>query len=817
MRRVNRPRSGLALGGVGTGGFELRQDGRFYNWNIFNNAPYGVGPGLGERCAHALFFMVKYQVAGQQPRMKILQIPDGHDVGSMPSQLFSYPWMSGVEQIAYEASFPFSRLRFTDPEMPLIIDLEAFSPFIPHDVKNSSLPAAIFTFSIRSTSPKPVQVQLIATQQNLIGHDVTRKRFTGRTETTADSVLVEMGAELVDPAHDSWGTQALASLTGDSRYHMGWDHRHPFMERVIADAIWPSEDAVSSRNYGKDQATGEPLACGVMKSTLAVSRKLKPRGLLDHTFVVSWHLPNRYARQLEAEKGTPRRLEGYYYSNFFGSASEVANYVKSHLPDLTAKTRLFHKSFFASTAPSYLLDQVNSHLNTFITSSRFTRDGSFGVQEGLTEDKHWGPLATIDVSLYGAVPVTILFPELDQAMMRAHARLQKSSGEVAHGIDWHFGRVDAHEAVHGRLDLPAQYVLLAIRGALWTGDDAYLREMWPSVKRALDYVLRERDANGDRLPDMGGAMCSYDNFPMYGAASFVSSLWLAALAHAVMAAKRLGDQPAQGRYGKCLEEGRAAFESKLWNGRYYRLYNDVGGVRGDCDEGCLTDQLIGQWTMRLAGLGDLVDHGRVQAALRHIVKNNARYWGHTNCSWPGKKFLVPLDPNNWGDQGNTCWSGTELAFAALLISEGLVDDGLRIVRQVDDRYRLEGLYFDHQEYGGHYYRPMSSWALLHALLGLEILYGVVTFAPRVKAPRGKLLWATPDGYGHYEFSATRVTIRVVSGSLKARQLRVRRPGVGRWVLRGAHPAVPLMVENGFLLIPLSGNINETSPICLERR
>ena len=33
----------MALGGIGAGWFELRHDGIMYDWNIFNNAPLGLG------------------------------------------------------------------------------------------------------------------------------------------------------------------------------------------------------------------------------------------------------------------------------------------------------------------------------------------------------------------------------------------------------------------------------------------------------------------------------------------------------------------------------------------------------------------------------------------------------------------------------------------------------------------------------------------------------------------------------------------------------------------------------------------------------
>ena len=142
MNAEQRPRSGMALGGLGSGWFELRHDGRFYNWNICNNAPYGTNALLGNYAENALFFILRYEVKGEQPRTKILQIPDRHNVGSESCALFNLPWMSPVDRIEYEATFPFTKLRYVDKEMPVSVTMEAFTPFIPFDPNNSSLPAA---------------------------------------------------------------------------------------------------------------------------------------------------------------------------------------------------------------------------------------------------------------------------------------------------------------------------------------------------------------------------------------------------------------------------------------------------------------------------------------------------------------------------------------------------------------------------------------------------------------------------------------------------------------------------------------------------
>jgi len=783
MSRQDKPRSGIALGGLGAGWFELRKDGTFYNWNIFNNSPHGTGEPFTMPHENMLFFIVRYQVEGQYPQMKLLQIDEGYMVGAILNHYYAFPWMTGVDRIEYEASFPFARLKFLDAEMPLEVELEAFSPFIPHDVKNSALPAALFNFTIRSKTNKPVDVMLLASMHNGVGYDVEDKYHVTNVRRRKNYRLIELTEGGMDETHSSYGSQALASLAPDSTYYVGWEALHPYYEVVVRNRELPNYDDTEGRNKVHPQ-TGKLNAMYGLYGSIAVSRLLKRKAKFDHSFVMGWHFPNLYNRDRT-------RIEGHYYSNFFGSAVDVVDYVVKNRDDLRGRSRQFTDDFFNSSAPGFVLEQINSQLNTFFTSSWLTRRMDFGIQEGMSPDRAYGPLATTDVSMYGAMSVAALFPELHQNMMRAHMRLQAPSGEIGHGINRDFEQTDVQEAVTGRLDLPSQYTLLALLGYFWTGDRAYLKEMWPSIKKALDYVLRERDPNGDCLPDMAGAMCTYDNFAMFGASSYVSSLWLGALKAAVAAADVLGDKKAAGQYRAVFEKASAAFEDKLWNGSYYRLYNDVGGERGDLDEGCLTDQVIGQWACRLAGLGDIVPRARLRKALRTICRMSRQPWGLVNCRWPDDEFLHPVPETCWHDQANTCWSGVELAFASFLIFEGMVRQGLGVIENVDSRYRKAGMYFDHIEFGGHYYRPMSAWAIVNALLGLRINDGAYAFAPRLPQDDVRLFFSFGGGTAHYERSVAEesesIAIRVRTGTLRPKsvELALVRDGAERVSVRGA--------------------------------
>ncbi len=229
MHRDDKPRSGTALGGLGAGWFELRKDGTFYNWNIFNNRPHGTGERFPLPHENMLFFIVRYEVEGEQPKMKLLQIDEGHMVAAILDHYYSFPWLTGVDRIDYEATFPFVRMKFTDAEMPVEIELEAFSPFIPHDVKNSALPSALFNFSVRSKTRKPVDVMLMASMRNGVGYDVEDKHHVTNVLRRKGARIVELTEGAMDETASSYGSQALASLAPDSTWYVGWEAAAPVL------------------------------------------------------------------------------------------------------------------------------------------------------------------------------------------------------------------------------------------------------------------------------------------------------------------------------------------------------------------------------------------------------------------------------------------------------------------------------------------------------------------------------------------------------------------------------------------------------------
>jgi non-lysosomal glucosylceramidase len=153
-----------------------------------------------------------------------------------------------------------------------------------------------------------------------------------------------------------------------------------------------------------------------------------------------------------------------------------------------------------------------------------------------------------------------------------------------------------------------------------------------------------------------------------------------------------------------------------------------------------------------------------------------REYGLMNCCWPEDGWLHEIPKDIWVDQANTCWTGVELAFASFLIYEGLVKEGLDLVANVDERYRASGLYFDHQEFGGHYYRAMSAWAIVNAMAGLALCGGTLRLSPRLSEKKLKLFFASSAGTAHYTRESSGATeklgIEVRSGYVRFERLEL---------------------------------------------
>ena len=133
------------LGGVGSGSLALGGRGQLRDWEIFNRPNKGFSPPYA-------FPAIWIKAGDAKPIARVLEariLPpyEGQDgLGSNNS-----PGLSRIAGAEFTAQYPLAHLRFQDPSLPVKIELDAFSPFIPHDPDASGLPVAILRY--RVTNP----------------------------------------------------------------------------------------------------------------------------------------------------------------------------------------------------------------------------------------------------------------------------------------------------------------------------------------------------------------------------------------------------------------------------------------------------------------------------------------------------------------------------------------------------------------------------------------------------------------------------------------------------------------------------------------
>jgi len=63
-------------------------------------------------------------------------------------------------QLGFVGEYPLARIEFKDPELPIRLTLEAFSPFIPHEEDDSGLPAAVLRYRVRNDGRRSSTVSI---------------------------------------------------------------------------------------------------------------------------------------------------------------------------------------------------------------------------------------------------------------------------------------------------------------------------------------------------------------------------------------------------------------------------------------------------------------------------------------------------------------------------------------------------------------------------------------------------------------------------------------------------------------------------------
>lgn len=502
-------------------------------------------------------------------------------------------------------------------------------------------------------------------------------------------------------------------------------------------------------------------------------RTLQPGETIEVPFLLAWYFPNF--------------PNGRFYTTLFDSSDDVAKKMSIHRDELARLTRLWRDTWYDSTLPYWLLDRILMSASTLATGTvEYWPNGRFYAWEGVISCE-----GTCTHVWNYAQAVAWLFPELERS-----ARVMQDFGP---GYRQETGLIGFRGDYYYAADGQAAVIIRSYREHRNSPDDAFLRKHWPTIRHATEFLMSQ-DEDGDGLIETK----QHNTFDVdwYGPNGFVGFLFLAALRCAEEMAREMDDTAFADRARARFEAGRKAIDSVVWNGEYYPQIippmepppaNQLGA-------GCLTDQTFGAHWARVLDLGDLAEPASIRSALQSIWKYNwAPDVGPYNAvhkpfrvyAEPGEAgaFLAtwPMEPPPEPEPffyHSELWTGSEYQAASHMLWEGLITEGLSLIRAVHERYApAKRNPYNEIEAGDHYARAMASWGALLALSGFRHHgpAGTTAFAPRISPGDFRAPFVASQGWGTFtqrDESSTRRTCRidVLHGKLRLVEIRLAAPG-----------------------------------------
>ena len=738
---------GAPVGGFGAGTFSRTYRGDFARWHL-------KGGVHKYETVYANQFALYEKSEGSSESVAQALVNDHPTRGELSSWEWDYPVGAGN----YYALYPKSWYDYRWDKFPAHVTLEQFSPIIPENYRETSYPVAVYRWHADNPTNHAVTVSVLFSWTNMLGWlrypsiDFKGSTNAGNENRMVKESMGEAGTmkgivfdrERPTGVQNDWDGQfAIAALESPG---VEVSYQTTFATSGDGKEVWApfSKDGRLANNDESWTSSGE-----VLGGAIAVRFTLKPGEKRIVPMVVAWDLPL-------VEFGEGRKWYRHY-TDFFGTTG--TNAVKIAAEGLK-KAQLWSDALDTWQAP-YVNDDSKPawYRGALFNELYILADGGSFWGRPVDADPKTHPsfafmecydypyFATLDVRFYGSVPLGKFWPEIDKQVMRQFAdtvpreepdkllwewksaqegkhvfRTRKVKGAVPHDLgapneDPFFKPNQfSWQNTNGWKDLNSKFVLMVYRDYVFTGrtDKTFLKYTWPAVQEALQY-LRQFDHDGSGLPENDGYPDqTYDVWVVRGASAYCGGLWLAALRAAEEIAKDLGDTASATKYRDLFTRGQASYIKMLWNGEYFR-YDLMSEYRDDIQ----ADQLAGQWYANLTGLGDLVPVDMQLSALKKIFNYNVMKFGKgemgaVNGMAPDGSIIKT------NEQVQEVWTGTTFGLAALMLSDGLKEEGYHTAWGVYHvTYETKGYWFRtpeaYEEDGLYrasmYMRPAAIWAL----------------------------------------------------------------------------------------------------------
>jgi len=792
---------GMPVGGINAGQVYLGGDGQLWYWDIFNIQRIEPG-GPGD----------KFYLNPMTQNNELFDQGFAIRVNNKFTKVVRPLNKNGFHNIEFRGEYPIGKVQYIDDELGIKINLESYSPFIPTDNKASSHPAIVMDYLVENTSDKPMNVDVFGWMQN------TAAYFKGREN---------QGNHLNTVVRNEKNLHLVSSVEGDEELKELPDYGNMTLAllNTSENKGWASPKTTKDLNYNlvnvkaSEKTSAKSIIGEKLIGAIGQNLDLKPGKKANVRFVLTWYFPNVHKSESGLHHLKGKENLRNYYSKLFSSSQDVANHIYENQEKLLKTTKLWNKVWYDSSLPNWFLDR------TFINTSILATTSCYRFDDLTDDPDNEARFYAMEGVYLGEGTCTHVF-HYEQALGRVFPNLAKQLREqIDYGLSFdkkgiigyrgEFSSLGSHDGRGYAADGQAGTVLRVYREHTMSSNFKFLKDNWSKIKKSIQYMIaHDKEKTGKADGILEGIQYNTLDKMWLGKISWISTMYNAALRAGEAMANDIGDHKFARECRLIAKKGKKNITEELFNGEYfYQKIAPEDMISPNANVGSHIDQVLGQAWANQVGLPRVIPQEETKTALSSLYKYNfvkdagkyrdtatiksSRFYstngeaGLMMCTFPkgGAKFSSGGNSNTWNNLVVGYFSenmtGFEYQAAAHMISEGLVDKGLTVVKAIHDRYApIKRNPYNEIEYGNHYTRAMSSYGAFISASGFTYNgpKGVIGFSPKIKSSNFKSAFITAEGWGSYtqsfESDIQKVSLELVYGTLKLKEIILDRLSSG---------------------------------------
>ncbi len=689
--------SGVALGGIGVGYYEIDPTGRVTR-NCINNI-------------HKSF--------ADSPAGFMVGAWDGKTATRLQRDDAVLYGMKGYANSDYMGLWPRVSINFRDSLSGVAdIGFSAYSGLKAHDSKNSSLPVVYYDVTLKNDDNTLKTMSALLSWGDLIGRGIrdsekkTLSDLNGESSDWFDMATLQTYAKGVKICSEGVTYSGVMQYAKESLPH----HRATFQNYNNAFMILAEErqdtkitilknfDVNDSKAFSSYTVSGclsdydereVELSASAKAgrtttngSAVAVSAQVPAHSEVTVRFLVSWFMPEITESEYAKINHFSSCDYNKYYHNYFSSIEELTCYaikVRNAQKDAILD---WQRPILNSSMPKWLQFKIINSGYTLYACGVLNKRGNFSTLEG----EMGGYGGTMDQKMSSYAVYDKLFPQLNLTENRQFANVTGANGEIQHfDVHYYFGICDYENTDNptpagSMIDNTGTWMMQMWNYYRHTGDKKYLEEYYQTMKTSLDFLI-SCYPEGAHIPSY---YTTYDDYSHPDVLVYSGTVWLYMLELGVKWAVLLCDNEAAVKYEAERIEAHAdlelyygAWQQDLGFDSFYAYGSDGEFLASNGKQGMVENSIMfsgamaGQFMSRMDGQGDKICFDKFISHMKTFLQTSVQ---GANDYMAAKIYNIRTS-QSLDKLSSNCWPFYLESYGGMAaIQAGYLEDGLEILK-----------------------------------------------------------------------------------------------------------------------------------------